>query len=63
MQSFAGEHLTSEAVALRLLETVNASQAKNVLYLGGNADVDYVRDTLLPGLKLVVETVVDFVRP
>lgn len=63
MLDYTRENLTTKQVAKRLLRVTNHVDAKNILFLGGNSNVDYVRDMLLHGLKASVDIVVDFVRP
>ena len=59
--------LTTVSAARQVLETVGKEDVMKVLFLGGNEGVDYVRDSLLHGFKVLMRErggeVVDFVRP
>ncbi|GMI08493.1 hypothetical protein TrVE_jg6690 [Triparma verrucosa] len=59
--------LTTVSAAKQVLETAGKEDVMKVLFLGGNEGVDYVRDSLLHGFKVLMRErggeVVDFVRP
>lgn len=47
--------LTTIEVARGVLERIGRREVRRVLFLGGNEGVDYVRDSLLHGFKLLME--------
>ena len=64
---YTRENLSSDAMAKYLLKTTQHEDAKNILFLSGSEISDYVRDTLLMGLKSLMRDVaggkvVDFVK-
>jgi len=57
------QHLTTKAVAQYVLDAVNYKGSGNILFLGHNADEDYLKGSLLIGLKeLLADRVVDVPR-